>query len=107
MKCLWTKRAVREYQKVLTYVYQEFGEKAAFDFVDNVDYWDGRIAQYPEIGAPERLLAGRKKHVYHSLIVSKHNKVIYTIDANGIVTILDLWDMRRHPAYLSGRIKTK
>lgn len=55
---------------------------------------------------PEPLLKG-KRNVYHSFIVGKHNKVIYTIDSNRKVIIVDMWDMRREPSTLASRIKSK
>lgn len=105
MKCFWTKRALNEYKKVVDYIIQNFGRKAALDFVSGVSACDERILKFPEIGAPEPLLKGRK-NVYHSFIVSKHNKVIYTIDSNRKVTIVDMWDMRRQPTKLASRIKS-
>lgn len=107
MKCKWTKRAENEYERVVRYIYSEFGKKATMDFVDSIEYWDERIAKYPETGAPEPLLADRSRFIYRSHIVSKHNKFIYTVNANGEVTIADIWDMRRHPVNLSRRIKSK
>ena len=80
---------------------------AAFDFIDGVEEYDDKLCKYPEMGAPEPLLKDRKKNIYRSLIVSKYNKVIYVVDDNHRVTIVDMWDMRREPSRLSGRIKTK
>ena len=107
MKCIWTKRALNEYQRIVGYIFNEFGKKAALTFVDDIELWDSRIAENPEIGAIEPLLAERKRYKYHSFIVSKHNKLIYTISKDRSVTIADIWDMRRHPDNLAKRIKTK
>lgn len=107
MNCYWTRRAEHEYEKVVRYILNEFGVKAAYDFIELIEYWDARIAKYPETGAPERLLADRVKFTYRSYIVSKHNKFIYTVNKNGKVTIVDIWDMRRHPDNLINRIKSK
>lgn len=106
MKCKWTRRAENEYESIVKYICIEFGKKAAYDFIASIEYWDERISQFPEIGAPEPLLADRRNYIYRSYIVSKHNKFIYTIN-NDTVTIVDIWDMRRHPDNLSKRIKSK
>ncbi|MBQ0075291.1 MAG: type II toxin-antitoxin system RelE/ParE family toxin [Prevotella sp.] len=106
MKCKWTRRAESEYEIIVKYIFNEFGKKAAYDFIASIEYWDGRINKFPEIGVPEPLLADRKNYKYRSYIVSKHNKFIYTIN-NDEVTIVDIWDMRRHPDNLSKRIKSK
>jgi len=107
MKCAWTKRALREYRNVLTYIAKEFGKKTALDFVDGVEFYDDRLSRFPEMGAPEPFLSDRTKYVYHSLIVSKYNKVIYIIDSERKVTVVDMWDMRREPNKLLSRIKSK
>lgn len=106
MKCKWTRRAEKEYESIVRYICNEFGKKTAYDFIASIEYWDERISKYPEIGAPEPLLTDRQKFTYRSYIVSKHNKFIYTIN-NEEVTIVDIWDMRRHPDNLSRRIKSK
>lgn len=89
MKCKWTRRAESEYESIVKYIFKEFGKKAAFDFIDIIEYWDDRIAKYPEMGAPEPLLADRQNYTYRSYIVSKHNKFIYTV-SNSDVTIVDI-----------------
>lgn len=107
MKCKWTKRAGNEYENIVRYIFNELGKKAACNFIDSIEYWDERIAKFPEIGAPEALLIDRRKYIYRSYIVSKHNKFIYTVNSNGEVTIIDIWDMRRDPNNLKKRIKSK
>lgn len=107
MKCKWTRRATNEYKSIVTYIFNEFGQTAALNFVDDVEHWDSRLAAYPEMGAPEALLADRTRYLYRSSIVGRHNKFIYTVSDKGLVTIVDIWDMRRHPENLKKRIKTK
>lgn len=107
MNCNWTRRAENEYEAIVRYICKEFGKKAASDFIESIEYWDEHIARFPEIGAPEPLLYDRINHVYRSYIVSKHNKFIYTINNTREVTIVDIWDMRRHPDNLAKRIKSK
>ena len=106
MKCNWTRRAEREYRKTVEYIVDEFGSFTALKYIDQIEYWDGRICQYPEIGSPERLLKHKKNYLYRSLIATKHSKLIYTIDKHNIVTIVDMWDMRRDPINLQTRIKS-
>lgn len=107
MSCKWTKRAANKYERIVSYICLEFGKKAAYDFIESIEYWDQKIARFPYIGAPEPLLSDRKNFSYRSHIVSRHNKFIYTINDNEEVTIVDIWDMRRHPDNLSKRIKSK
>lgn len=107
MKCNWTKRAMLEYKKVIKYVYDEYGLYSAQKFISSVEYLDSNLAKHPETGSPELLLANRAKYFYRSHTVGNHNKLIYIISKNGIVTIVDMWDMRRDPNRLANRIKSK
>lgn len=51
----------------------------------------------------EKLLRNRK-HIYRSFVVHRHYKLIYYIEKD-TVYIADLWDTRREPVRLSGRVK--
>lgn len=107
MKCNWTKRAILEYKKVIKYIYDEYGFNSAQKFISSVEHLDSSLAEYPEIGSPEQLLQGRIKYLYRSHTVGTHNKLVYTISKEGIITIVDMWDMRRNPNRLAKRIKSK
>ncbi len=107
MKCNWTKRAVLEYKKVIKYIYEQYGEISALKFITAVEHLDANLAKYPEIGSPEQLLQDRTKYLYRSHTVGTHNKLVYTINKEGIVTIVDMWDMRRNPNRLANRIKSE
>lgn len=105
MKCTWTRRALQEFRKVVEYIHNDFGKSAAMKFIEGVEKHDARICDYPEIGSPEPLLKGCNGYVYRSFIVSKHNKLIYIVNSERKVTIVDVWDMRREPSKLVSRIK--
>jgi len=105
LKVIWSNSSKREYVKTLSYVYQEFGLKAANNLRTEVDTWVSRIAINPEIASPEEFLKD-EKHVYRSRIVGKHNKIVYRHDAENVY-ISDFWDMRMEPSKLSKRVKRK
>lgn len=97
--------AKRELERILEYGINEFGETAAMNFFNGMKEKVMRLATMPEYGRPEPLLAHRNKP-YRSLIVSKHHKAIYYIDAeNQQIVIADIWDMRRLPASMAKRVK--
>jgi hypothetical protein len=56
----------------------------------------------PLLGKREFLLEDRRDHVYRSLLVHKHFKVVYYIDESYIVA---LWDVRREPREQAGDMK--
>lgn len=103
LKVSWSIFSQEEYINTLTYVYEEFGKKAAEELRSNVETWVKRIAANPEISAPEELLREESK-LYRSKIVGKHNKLVYWHDST-TVYISDFWDMRRNPSKLAKRVK--
>lgn len=105
MQVEWKKQAQREVRAAVIYGVEHFGERAAIMFYQKIKMWAERLVMYPELGSAEPLLANRK-HLYRSLIVHEHHKLIYYIDEKKqIVYIVDLWDMRRESSRLSKRLK--
>lgn len=105
MTVVFKKVARRELESISEYGISEFGEVAAMRFFVGMKAKIMRLAEMPEIGRPEPLLAHRSK-LYRSLIVSKHHKAIYYIDEDKQqVVIADIWDMRRLPSSMAKRIK--
>lgn len=105
MQVEWKKQVQREIRAVVLYGVDHFGERAAVQFYQKVKIWTERLVNHPELGSPEPLLAGRK-HLYRSLIVHEHHKLIYYVDERRqIIYISDLWDMHREPSRLSKRLK--
>lgn len=105
MNVVWSVRANKEWKSVAQYIYDEFGKKDVENYLAQTKYWERKLMLFPECGAPEPLLSG-KQIMYRSLIISKHNKIIYYIKKD-IVYISDVWDMRRNPNVLANRISTK
>lgn len=105
MKCRWTRQATKEYLKISSYIFNQFGRKSALDFVAGMEQWDEYLCSYPDLGSIELLLANRKRFTYRSICINRYNKLIYTISSDGTVTIIDIWDTRRNPKTLAKRIK--
>lgn len=105
LNVVWSKFSQDEYLKVLTYVHDEFGLKAAKELQANVNRWVKRIACNPEISAPEEFLKN-ETHQYRSKIVGKYNKLVYWYDSTTIY-ISDFWDMRRDPSNMPKRVTKK
>lgn len=105
LNVIWSNSSQKEYIKTLSYIYEQFGLKAAANLRTEVNTWVSRIAKNPEIAAPEEFLK-EEKHLYRSRIVGKHNKIVYRHDEENIY-ISDFWDMRMEPTKLSKRVKKK
>lgn len=105
MEIVWSARAKRELKHIVEYIDYMFGRTYSNDFYDSLEHWTKQLEKYPEIGFPEPLLKG-KAIFYRSVIISKHNKLIYYVSKDTI-RIADVWDMRRCPETLQKRITTK
>lgn len=103
MRVEWAPRALRAWEDTVRYIFREFGRKAAERFEQDILLWEKRIAVNPELAHQEPLLKNRAKF-YRGLIVSKHSKLIFYVEAE-VVYIADLWDMRREPSHLSRHLK--
>lgn len=102
---IWTKRANRERIAILTYGAKEFGKYAAGKLNERIESYAILLDGNPHLGGLEPLLAERCRE-YRSLVVHEHYKLVYYIKGNTLY-IVDLWDTRREPEKLVGRIRGK
>ena len=75
----WSYRAQKQQDAVADYIFKEFGTLALREFYQKIDKVEAELCEFPEIGKLEPLLAHRKK-LYRSIVLTKMNKLIYTID---------------------------
>lgn len=101
----WTKRAESEFYKTIDYIRDNFGNKAAVSFLEDVNKWVEWIVENPTISPQEPMLSDCKT-IYRSRVVGKHSKLVYR-NTSTTVYIVDIWDMRRNPALLVSRIKKR
>ncbi|HIZ02609.1 MAG TPA: type II toxin-antitoxin system RelE/ParE family toxin [Candidatus Bacteroides merdipullorum] len=98
MKYIWRKSAEKRLLQETEYCLQRFGKKAALRFIESIDRQVTLLSQSPGIGKREPLLLHRTRHLYRSLVVHKHFKLVYYIDeAANTLYIVALWDTRREP----------
>ena len=91
----WSRKAQTQQNQVAEYIYNEFGEKALRDFYIKLDKIETELLSFPELGKVEPLLAHRSR-VYRSIVVTKKNKLVYSIEADCIY-VSSIWDTRREP----------
>ena len=78
---------------------------ASADFLEEVMRVVRLLPLVPYIGPLERLLY-RSRIKFRSIVVAKHNKLIYYVRPDAIV-IVDFWDTRMNPKNLAKRLKEK
>ncbi len=104
MKCIWSPTAVKQLDKTIDYIIDNFGATAALKFIAKIEQWDSWISENPEMARIEPMLSHQKKHDYRSVIIKPHSKIILFSTPKG-VQIADLWDMRQNPKTLIKRVK--
>ena len=95
MEIVWAEEAYLAWQEAMDYIIQHWGIQSGIDFYSNTEDWQETLSSSPYIGKVEPLLLNRSR-VYRSLTISKHNKMVYYVEAD-IITIVDFWDTRREP----------
>ena len=97
MKYIWRKSAEKRLLQETEYCLQRFGKKAQ-RFRTSLNSHAALLSSSPGIGKREPLLLHRTRHLYRSLVVHKHFKLVYYIDeAANTLYIVALWDTRREP----------
>lgn len=99
----WSYKAQKQQDAVADYIFEEFGVLALRKFYQKIDQIEAELVEFPELGKLEPLLAHRKK-VYRSIVLTKKNKLIYTIDKD-FICVHALWDTRREPKSQASKLK--
>lgn len=103
MQVIWNKQAAKQFEMIINYIHQEFGERVALQFYNRVISYEPLLAANPRIGAKEPLLRRRKQN-FRSIVVHKYCKLIYYVE-DDMLYIADLWDTRRNPRSLADSLK--
>lgn len=105
MNIEWDDDAKTRLKEIILYGIETWGIKVAKQFQEKVIKAERRLSMNPEMGPPEPLLANRLFE-YRGIIIQKNFKLIYRIDKEkDFILILDVWDTRREPKTLAGRIE--
>lgn len=99
----WSYKAQKQQDAVADYIFGEFGELALRKFYQKIDKVEEKLVEFPELGKLEPLLAHRKKE-YRSIVLTKKNKLVYTIDKD-YICVHALWDTRREPKKQASKLK--
>ena len=91
----WSHKAQRQQNQVAEYIYDKFGEKALRDFYNKLDKIETELLAFPNLGKAEPLLA-HKSRVFRSIVITKKNKLIYSIESD-YIRVSAIWDTRREP----------
>lgn len=105
MVVIWMPEALETLENIRLYLHKNDAPRAAAKLVQKLRKQSGHLANNPELGIKEPLLA-EEPEGYRSLIVSKRYKLIYFIE-NETVYIDAIYDCRQHPYKLRHILKKK
>ena len=89
MQILVTPRAERNFDSIIHYIRQTWGEKTAREFIEKTDELFKLLKNYPQIGQVET-------NDIRGFQLSPQARVLYRIRDNKII-ILAFFDVRQHP----------
>ena len=104
MKVVITEFAKQQIREIAQNIQRSFGKKHRDNFMQKVKETRRLLADNPHLGPEEPLLSDSPKD-YRSVVVSKLNKMVYYVDNDTIIYIVDFWDVRREPSTLANQVK--
>lgn len=99
----WSYKALKQQDAVADYIFKEFGALALRKFYQKIDEVEDKLIEFPQLGKLEPLLSNRKKE-YKSIVLTKKNKLVYTLD-KGFIYVHAIWDTRREPKSQARKLK--
>jgi plasmid stabilization system protein ParE len=89
----WTPRAISDFNKILEYLYENWGAKEVDNFIDKTDAVIKIIVENPQIFVKSI----KKKNVRNGFI-TKHNSLFYKVKPRkNEIVLLTFWDNRKDP----------
>lgn len=90
-KIIWSESAIEDYSKVINYLLESFPLFVAENFIQITESRIFNLTAFPEMGKVSKKINGAR-----SIVLTKHNKVYYSI-SNDTIEILNIFDTRQNP----------
>lgn len=91
LKIIWSQRALDNFQEVITYLEENWGEQVIRDFIERAEKIIRIITEHPKIFRT----VSEKKQIREA-VITKHNLLIYKA-TNTHILLLAVFDTRQHP----------
>ncbi len=96
MTIRWSQRANMDFNKILEFLFKNWGIKEVENFIDKTDEIILKIRQNPELF----IRSGKRPNV-HKGFVTKQTSLFYKVDSKKRnITLLAFWDNRQNPKRL-------
>lgn len=103
MRVRWNDQSKKRLRQTANYIRKEFGQKAKDEFIAEVKHINELLSLNPNLGPLERFLEDLPSK-YRSVVVRKHNKIVYRIVEDHI-EVIAFWDTRREPKKQAEQMK--
>ena len=104
MRVVITEFAKQQIREIAKSIQKSFGKKYRNNFIQKVKEARLLLANNPHLGIVEPLLSDSPKG-YRSMVVTKLNKMVYYVDDDTTIYVVDFWDVRREPSTLASQVK--
>lgn len=91
LRIFWTKRALNNFDTILNYIEEEFGESSTKAFALKVHNFIENLQDFPELGTIQN-----NEHQIRGFVIVKQVTIFYRIYGDHI-RILNLFDNRQDP----------
>ncbi len=91
LKIVWSKRASKRFDDIVSFLVNEWGEKSAKDFIINVFDFLETLSEFPEIGS----LENKEKNIRGFTLLKQVN-LYYRVKDDTIILII-FFDNRQNP----------
>ena len=102
MELVWETDAYSLWEDTARYIEREFGYIAMVDYINETANIEQQLINNPYLGIEEPLLKGCSV-AFRSIVLAKHNKVIYFVTDR--INVVDIWDTRREPKHQAAKLK--
>ena len=103
MRVRWNNQAKIRLRQTANYIRKEFGPQAKVEFMDEVKRTNALLSLNPSLGPRERYLEDMPSK-YRSVVVRKHNKIVYRV-VDDHIEVVAFWDTRREPKNQAEQVK--
>jgi plasmid stabilization system protein ParE len=90
-KIIWSSEALNNLSDIINYLCDNWNEKVATRFLDKLDKKLSLLSNQPSIGH-----ISEKDPIIRSVLLSKHNRLYYSI-YNNTIELLHILDTRQNP----------
>jgi plasmid stabilization system protein ParE len=92
VKILWTKRAQKSFDNIVSYLENKWSIHSAIKFVRKTNSFIKTLQSQPYIGKPEG-----SKNDLRGFVLSRYTTVFYRVKNPETIILLNFFDTRQHP----------